>query len=51
MAASWSARAGASKKPPERAEAVGEPGGIQRGEVGDLFGHGRKIEAVRLLGY
>ncbi len=37
-------------KPPERAETVGKPGGIQSGEV-DGFGHGRKMEAVRLLVY
>jgi hypothetical protein len=37
-------------KPPERAETIGKPGGIQSGEV-DGFGHGRKMEAVRLLVY
>jgi len=29
MAVSSSARAGASKKPPERAETISKPGGIQ----------------------
>ena len=39
MAASSSASAGASKKPPERAETVGKPGGIQSGKVDLCVGH------------
>ena len=51
MAASSEARDAESKKPPERAESVGKPGGIQGGKVKGWFGHdGERDKTMRLSG-
>jgi hypothetical protein len=52
MAASSEARDAESKKPPERAESVGKPGGIQGGQVKGGFGHDRERgKTFRLFGF